>query len=72
MAPNYYLYEKALEMRRLDLQREMEQRRLLAKLSKRRRNIGKNAVYGLGALLVKLGMWLKQIDQLREPVGDHA
>ena len=70
MAPNYYLYEKALEMRRLDLQREMEQRRLLAKLPSR--DIAKNAVYALGALLVKLGTWLKQIDQLKEPVGDHA
>lgn len=72
MAWNYNQSEKLLELRRLDLQREMERRRLLAELPKRQRNIGKNAVYELGALLVKLGMWLKQIDQLREPVGDRA
>lgn len=72
MAWNYNQSEKLYQLRRLDLQREMEQRRLLAKLPKRQRNIGKNAVYELGALLVKLGTWLKQIDQLREPVGDQA
>ena len=72
MAWNYNQSEKLYQLRRLDLQREMEQRRLLAKLPKRQRNIGKNAVYGLGVLLVKLGMWLKQIDRLRELVGDQA
>ena len=72
MAWNYNQSEKLYELLRQELQRGMEQRRLLAKLPKQRRNMGKNAVYELGVLLVKLGMWLKQIDQLREPVGDRA
>lgn len=67
MAPNYYLYEKVLEMHRVDIQREMAQRRLLAQRPKQRRNRGRNAVYGLGVFLVKLGMWLKQSAELREP-----
>ena len=72
MALNYYLYEKVLEMHRLDLQREMEQRRLLAQRPKQRRNAGRNAVYGLGVFLVKLGMLLKQSAELREPERDRA
>ena len=72
MAPNYYLYEKLAEAHRQDLLHEAEQRRLVAQLPRQRRNLGKKAVYGLGALLVKLGMWLKQSDQLREPARDHA
>ena len=72
MAPNEYLYEKVLEMRRLDLQREMAQRRLLAQLPKQRRNRGRNAVYGLGALLVKLGLGLEQVDRLQDPARERA
>ncbi len=72
MAPNYYLNEKFAEGRRQDLLREAEQWRLVAQLPGQRRNLGKKAVYGLGALLVKLGMWLEQGDQLSEPARDQA
>lgn len=62
MGPNLYLYEKVLEMHRQDLQHEVEVRRLLAGLPKRpgpaRQGAGK-----LGVLLLKLGTWLKRMEQ---------
>ncbi len=62
MSSNLYLYEKALEVHRQDLRHEMEVRRLLARLPRRtgrsRRVAGK-----LGVLLLKLGAWLKQMEQ---------
>jgi hypothetical protein len=70
MAPNYYLHENVLEMHRLDLQREMEQRRLLAKLPRRKR--GRKAVYVLGLFLVKLGMRLEQSAQQVEPARNNV
>ena len=72
MAPNNYLNQKLAEAYRQDLLREAEQQRLVAQLPTQRPNLGKKAVYGLGILLVKLGMWLKQVDQLREPARDQA
>ncbi len=61
MVPNQYLYEKALEARRRDLLREAEGRRLLAQLPKRR-SMGRRAAGKLGVLLLKLGVWLKQLE----------
>ncbi len=72
MAPNQYLNEKLVNAHRQDLLREAEQQRLAVQLPEQRPNLGKRAVYGLGVLLVKLGMWLKQADQLREPARDQA
>jgi hypothetical protein len=72
MAPNYYLYEKLAEARRQDLLREAEQMRLLAHLPKQRRNLGRNAAYRLGVLLVKLGMVLKESNQPGELASDQA
>jgi hypothetical protein len=61
MSSNLHLYEKALEVRRQDLRHEMEERRLLAQLPKRR-SISRRAAGKLGVLLLKLGMWLKQLE----------
>jgi hypothetical protein len=62
MVPNPYLNEKALEVHRQALLHEAEVRRLLAQLPKRQ-NMGRRAAGKLGVLLVKLGMWLKQLEQ---------
>ena len=72
MSQNYYQYEKVTEAYRRDMLREAEQERLVAELPRQRRNPGKKMVYGLGVFLVKLGMWLKQGDQLREPAREQA
>lgn len=62
MKPNLYLHEQLLEERRRDLRREMERRRMLARLP-RQRSLSRRAVGKLGVLLLKLGMWLKQLEQ---------
>jgi hypothetical protein len=61
MLSNQHLYEKELEMRRRDLRREMEKRQLLAQLPKRL-NISRRAAGKFGVLLLKLGLWLKQLE----------
>ena len=58
-----YLYEKAREAYYQDLRREMEKRRLLAQLPRRRWNMGRRLAANLGVLLLKLGAWLKQFEQ---------
>lgn len=69
MDPNLYLHGKALAEHRWDLQREMEQRRMLARLPRRHRSMSRQFAHDLGVLLVKLGMWLKQFEQRGEPVN---
>ena len=69
MAPNPYLYEKALEARRQDLRHEAEVRRLLAQLPKRQ-SMGRRAAGKLGVLLVKLGMLLKQLEHPQTALED--
>jgi hypothetical protein len=69
MTPNPYLYEKALEVRRQDLRHEAEVRRLLARLPKRR-SMGRRAAGKFGVLLLKLGMWLKQLEHPRTALED--
>jgi hypothetical protein len=69
MAPNPYLYEKLLEARRQDLRHEAEVRRLLAQLPKRR-SMGRRAAGKLGVLLLKLGMWLKQLEHPQAALED--
>jgi hypothetical protein len=61
MVANLHLYEKALEVHRRDLRHEGEGRRLLAHLPKRR-SMSRQAAGKLGVLLLKLGMWLKQLE----------
>ncbi len=62
MLNNQHLYEKALEARYQDLRNEMEKRQLLAQLPKRL-NMSRRAAGMLGVLLLKLSMWLKQLEQ---------
>ena len=69
MGPNTHLYEKALEVHRQDLRHEAEVRRLLAHLPKRR-SMGRRAAGMLGILLLKLGMWLKQLEQPQTALED--
>ena len=61
MNSNLHLYEKAFEVHRQDLRHEMEGRRLLSHLPKRR-SMSRRAAGKLGVLMVKLGMWLKQLE----------
>ena len=72
MTPNYYLYEKLAVARHQDLLREAEQKRLAARRPKQRRNLGRNALYRLGVLLVKLGMLLKESNQPGKLASDQA
>jgi hypothetical protein len=69
MAPNAYLYEKLLEARRQDLRHEAEVRRMLAQLPKRQ-SMGRRAAGRLGVLLLKLGMWLKQLEHPQTALED--
>ncbi|HAH00301.1 MAG TPA: hypothetical protein DCL75_15940 [Ktedonobacter sp.] len=62
MGPNLYLYEKALEVHHQDLRHEMEARRLFARLP-RQTGWSRRAAGKLGVLLLKLGAWLKQMEQ---------
>ena len=64
MLNNQHLYEKELEMRRRELRLEMENRQLLAQLPKGL-HMGRKAAGKLGLLLLKLGMWLKQLEHPR-------
>ena len=63
MGPNMYLYEKAREAHYQDLQLEMKEKRLLARLPRRRWSKSRLLAAKLGVLLLKLGMWLKQFEQ---------
>jgi hypothetical protein len=69
MLNNQYLYEKELEMRRRDLRHELEERRLLAQLPKRP-NMSRRAAGKLGVLLLKLGLWLKQLEHPQTALED--
>jgi hypothetical protein len=69
MLNNQHLYEKELEMRRRDLHLEMEKRQLLAQLPKRL-NMSRRVAGKLGVLLLKLGMWLKQLEHPQAVLED--
>jgi hypothetical protein len=69
MLNNQHLYEKELEMRHRDLRLEMENRQLLSQLPKRL-NMGRRAAGKLGLLLLKLGMWLKQLEHPQTVLED--
>jgi hypothetical protein len=62
MGPNVYLYEKAREAYYHDLRHQMEERRLLAHLP-RRRSMSRRAAG-------KLGSWLKQFEQPQSMPAD--
>lgn len=67
MHPNFYLYEQLAAAHRQELQREMEQSRMLAHLPRQRPTVVQLAVGRFGTLLVKLGTRLKQVEQHSEP-----
>lgn len=67
-----YLYEKAREAYYQDLRREMEKRRLVAQLTRRRWSTSRRTAAKLGVLLLKLGMWLKQFEQPANEFEDGA
>jgi hypothetical protein len=72
MGPNMYLYEKAREAHDQDLRREAEKRRRLSHLPRHRWSMSRRTVGKLGELLLKLGMWLKQLEQSRSALEDHV
>ena len=70
MLGNQHLYEKELEMRHRELQREMQKNQLLAQLPKRL-SMSRRAAGKLGILLLKLGTWLKQFEQPHTEFEDY-
>jgi hypothetical protein len=72
MGPNMYLYEKAREVHDQDLRREAEKSRLFVRLPRHRRSMSRFAAGKLGALLLKLGAWLKQFEQSHTALEDHV
>jgi hypothetical protein len=60
MTLNNYLYEKAVHQHPKDLQREMEQLRLLAGLQRPRYSLRRHIAERVGIFLIELGMELKQ------------
>ena len=72
MGPNMYLYEKAREVHYQELLRELEKRRLLARLPRHRRSMSRRAAGKLGILLLKLGTWLKQFEQSPTALEDRG
>jgi hypothetical protein len=71
MLTNQYLYEKEVEMRHRKLHDEMEKSRLLAQLPKRP-NMSRRAAGKLGVLLLKLGLWLKQLEHPQTVLEDRV
>jgi hypothetical protein len=65
-----YLYEKAREAYYHDLRCQMEERRLLVLLP-RRRSMSRRVASKLGVLLLKLGAWLKQLEQPQSAPADR-
>jgi len=60
-----YVYEQLAAARREELRSEMERYRMLANLPRQR--TGQHAIASFGILLVKAGMWLKQLERSGEP-----
>ena len=72
MGPNMYLYEKAHKEHDQELRREAEKRRRLSHLPRHRWSMSRRPVGKLGELLLKLGTWLKQLEQSRSALEDHV
>jgi hypothetical protein len=71
MLTNQHLYEKEVEMRNRKLHLEMEKRQLLAQLPKSP-NMSRRAAGKLGVLLLKLGLWLKQLEHPQKVLEDRV
>ncbi len=65
MDPNMYIYEKLVVARHEEIRREVERSRMLAGLPRQR--AGQHMIVSFGILLVKAGMWLKQLERNSEP-----
>jgi hypothetical protein len=64
---NNYGQNDLANMHRRELEREAERQRLVASISASpKRNILKLAITKLGALLVELGTWMKQVDRVEQ------
>jgi hypothetical protein len=72
MGPNMYLYEQAREAHNRDLRREAERRRRLSQLPRHHWAMSRRADGKLGELLLKLGTWLKQLEQSRSAHEDRV
>ena len=72
MGPNIYLYHKAREAHDQDLRREAEKRQRLSHLPRHRWSMSRRAAGKLGKLLLKLGTWLKQLEQSRSAHEDRV
>ena len=57
---NTDLYQKAVQERQKDLQREMEQIRLSARFQRSRHRLRRHIAERIGIFLIELGMKLKQ------------
>ena len=57
---NTDLYQKAVQERQKDLQREMEQIRLSARFQRSRQRLRRHIAERIGIFLIELGMKLKQ------------
>ena len=57
-----YMHEKLAEEHRQKLQHEVEQRRLIAHLP-HRSSMARHTIARLGAFLIAVGMWLKQVER---------
>jgi hypothetical protein len=60
---NHNLYEKAMREHHKDLQRELEQMRLLAQLQRPRQNWRRSIAQRVGIFFIELGMKLKHLAQ---------
>lgn len=60
-----YIREKLAEEHRQGLLHEAEQRRLMAHIP-HRSNMARYTIARLGAFLITVGMWLKQVEQREE------
>ena len=63
MSTYLHIYDKLLAEHRQDMQREMDQQRMLAGLPKNHHSLGRHAVGRLGAFLVTVGTWMEQVEQ---------
>jgi hypothetical protein len=57
-----YMCEKLAEEHRQELLHEAEQRRLVAHIP-HRSNMARHTIARLGAFLITVGMWLKQVER---------
>ena len=63
MCNNFFLQDKRVEEHLQDLQREANQQRIVADLSRNQRSVGKRIISRLGTRLVALGTWLERVEQ---------